>query len=61
MPIADYTYAPKNPQRLIPTAPMPIYMNLWRTEAPSNDQPVEIIISDFRFTPAKASRRAGAK
>lgn len=60
-PIADWTYAPKNPRRLIPTAPMPIYMNLWRTEAPSNDKPVEVIISDFQFTPEAREGRPAAR
>lgn len=50
-PIADWTYAPANAARLIPSKPMPVHINLWRIAPPSDDKPVEIVISDFRFTP----------
>lgn len=36
----------------ISTLPMPIYMNLWLFDAPPTDgNPVEIIIHEFKFTP----------
>jgi hypothetical protein len=51
--IRDWTFAPKRPSRQIAQAPMPVYMNLWLVAPPSDDTPVEIIISDFRYTPAR--------
>lgn len=51
-PIADWTYAPKQPQARIAQRPMPVYMNLWTIAAPTDGKPVEIVIRDFRFTPA---------
>lgn len=50
-PIADWTFAPFNPQQRIGSQPMPVYMNLWITAPPSNNQPVEVVISNFTFTP----------
>ena len=53
VPIADWTYAPKNETRDIPQQPLVVHMNLWLTQgrAPSDGQPVEVTIRDFRFTP----------
>lgn len=51
LPIADWTFAPPSPQTRIGQAPMPVFMNLWITAPPSNGQPVEIVISGFKFTP----------
>jgi|SRR5579862_1128120 len=52
--IREWDYEPEN--RLdIPQKPMPLCMNLWLFESkgPSDDKPVEIVIHDFRFVPAK--------
>jgi hypothetical protein len=53
--IGKWTYAPKNAARDIPQLPLVVHMNLWLTEgkAPSDGKPVEIVISDFRFTPSQ--------
>lgn len=54
-PYATWRYKPSNYQQHIAQQPMPVYMNLWlnRGEAPTNGKAVEVIISSFKFTPAK--------
>ncbi|MDV6331142.1 glycoside hydrolase family 16 protein [Asticcacaulis sp. 201] len=52
LPIADWTYAPSDYTTRISQSPMPVYMNLWITAPPSDGNPVEMIISSFKFTPA---------
>jgi hypothetical protein len=48
-----WSYRPTDPAGHIPQNPLPVHMNLWLFEghAPSNGQPVEIVINDFHFTP----------
>jgi hypothetical protein len=50
----QWTFAPKDAKRRISQAPQPVYINLWlyRGQAPSDGGDVEVIVSDFRFTPA---------
>jgi hypothetical protein len=50
--IQSWQYAPSD-TRLIPQLPTPVRMNLWlfRGMAPSNGEEVEIVISQFGFTP----------
>lgn len=52
---ATWTFAPKDAKKRISQARQPVYINLWlfRGMAPSDGQPVEVIVSDFRFTPAR--------
>jgi hypothetical protein len=47
--INSWNYTPATPAKYIPQGPMPLHMNLWlfRGHAPSNGQPVEVIIHDF--------------
>jgi hypothetical protein len=44
---------------LMPVAPAPIIMNLWSFEKqpPANQQPVEFIIHEFKYTPAQSKRK----
>jgi hypothetical protein len=52
---AGWTYAPRDARRRISRAALPLHLNLWlfRGQAPSDGQPVEVIVSDFRLTPAE--------
>lgn len=52
LPIADWIFAPAGMPNRIGQQPMPVFMNLWVTAPPANAQPVEIIITNFTFTPA---------
>jgi hypothetical protein len=56
-PLAHWTYSPAEPARFIAHQPMPVHINLWlfQGQAPKNGQEVEVIIRDFRFTPAEWS------
>lgn len=47
-----YTFLP--PNTIIPTAAMPVKMNLWcfRGMGPSDGKAVEIVVRSFKFTPA---------
>lgn len=51
--IRDWTFAPDRPLQQIAQAPMPVFMNLWLVAPPSDGKPVEIVVSDFRYTPAR--------
>ncbi len=51
LPIADWTYAPADYAQRIGSTPIPVFMNIWMTAAPTNGLPVEIVISSFKFTP----------
>ena len=51
LPIADWTYAPADYAQRIGSAPVPVRMNIWKTDVPTNGQAVEIVISSFTFTP----------
>ena len=53
-PLREWTFAPKQPARAIPQAPLPVYMNLWIVAPPSDDKPVEVIFSDFAYAPASS-------
>lgn len=49
----SWTYAPDDPQARIPQVPLVLHINLWLLEGvPERDEPLELIIRDFRFTPA---------
>lgn len=50
-----WTFAPRNANALVSKAAQPVYINLWlfRGQPPSNGAEVEIIITGFRFTPAR--------
>jgi hypothetical protein len=54
VPIAEWTYAPDDPARDIPQLPLVVHMNLWLTEgkAPAKGEPVDVVITSFRFTPS---------
>jgi hypothetical protein len=49
-PIADWTYTPTDYATRIGSTPVPVRMNIWKTEVPTDGQPVEIVVSSFRFT-----------
>jgi hypothetical protein len=57
--IKTWTYAPANPSVTIPQRAMPLGMNLWLCSgcggAPSNGQPVDIIVRSFQFVPPGTS------
>lgn len=46
-------FAPANAQRRIPQNPLPVHMNLWlfKGQAPSDGQSVEMVIRSFKFVP----------
>lgn len=52
---AAWTFAPKDAKRRISREKQPVYMNLWlfRGMAPSDGADVEVVVTDFRFTPAR--------
>lgn len=49
----SWNYAPEDPEKHISRKPMPLHINLWcyKDAAPSNGQPVEVIVSAFQFKP----------
>jgi hypothetical protein len=53
----SWTFAPANPQARVPQAPLPVHLNLWlaKGHAPLDGREVEVVIRDFRFTPAPAA------
>lgn len=55
---AGWLFRPRDPLRRIPQVPLPVHLNLWlfQGQAPQNNQPVEIIIHAFSFTPALTTR-----
>jgi hypothetical protein len=52
-PLAEWTYSPPEPARLISPQPMPVHLNLWLFQGrpPKNGQEVEVVIRDFKHTP----------
>jgi hypothetical protein len=50
-PIADWTFAPADYGNRIAHAAMPVHMNLWLIGSPSSKQTIEVIISQFKYTP----------
>jgi hypothetical protein len=50
-PIADWTFAPADYSNRIAHAAMPVHMNLWLFGAPSSKQTIEVVISQFKYTP----------
>ncbi|GAB3347058.1 glycoside hydrolase family 16 protein [Lysobacter tyrosinilyticus] len=50
-PIADWTFAPTDYSKRIGHAAMPVHMNLWLFGTPSTRQTIEVIISQFKYTP----------
>jgi hypothetical protein len=57
--IKTWTYAPSNPSINIPQQPIPLGMNLWLCGecggAPSDGNPVEVIIRNFQYLPEGTS------
>jgi hypothetical protein len=53
----QWTYRPVDWTNRIPQKPLPVHLNLWlfQGHAPTNAQPVEIVITGFRYTPSQAS------
>ena len=51
LPIADWTFAPADYAKRISHSAMPVHMNLWLVAVPSNKKPVEVIVSQFKYTP----------
>jgi hypothetical protein len=56
---ASWTFAPTDYATLIPQNPLPLHMNFWlfQGNAPTNGLEAEIVISEFKFTPARRARR----
>lgn len=54
-PAHTWTFAPKDAKRRISQANQPVHINLWlfRGMAPSDGAEVEVIVTDFRFVPAR--------
>ena len=52
-PFASWLYRPSNYSAHISTKAMPVFMNLWlyQGQAPQNGKEVEVVISEFKFTP----------
>lgn len=50
-PIADWTFAPADYANRIARAAMPVHMNLWLYGSPSSKQTIEVVISQFKYTP----------
>lgn len=50
---ANWTFAPANPLQDIPQAAVPVHINLWLFQGhpPTNGQPVEVVIRQFKYTP----------
>ncbi len=50
---AKWNDAPTKPRQHIPQTPIPVHMNLWLFDghAPTDGQPVEVVIRSFGFTP----------
>ncbi|HAJ63709.1 MAG TPA: hypothetical protein DCP31_34475, partial [Cyanobacteria bacterium UBA8543] len=51
--IAEWYYKPQEKSKYIPRQPLPIYLNLWlfKGQPPTDLQEVEVIVSQFKFTP----------
>jgi hypothetical protein len=51
--LGQWSYRPANPTVHVPQHPLPVHLNIWlfQGHAPSNGQPVEIVINHFHFTP----------
>lgn len=50
-PIADWTFAPPVAGK-VASVPMPVHINLWKIAPPTDGKSIEVVITDFRFTPA---------
>lgn len=50
-----WTFAPRNPRKSISQAAQPVYINLWlfRGMPPADGAEVEVVVTDFRFIPAR--------
>jgi len=53
--LKSWRYAPANPTLNIPQQALPLGMNLWCFDLPSDGKNVEIIVRDFQFLPEGAS------
>lgn len=50
-PIADWTFAPADYASRIAQQAMPVHLNLWLYGTPSDRRAVEVVISQFKYTP----------
>ncbi len=52
-PLASWVYQPSNAPARISQKTMPIHINLWcfKGRPPTDGQPVEIVVREFKFTP----------
>src|SRR6478736_262841 len=53
--LKTWKYSPDNPKTNIPQQALPLGMNLWCYDTPSDGQNVEVVIRDFQFIPEGAS------
>lgn len=51
--IKKKTFAPANAHKRLPQKPIPVHMNLWlfKGQAPSDGQAVEVVLRSFKFVP----------
>ncbi|WP_137936442.1 glycoside hydrolase family 16 protein [Chitinivorax sp. B] len=51
--MSRWLFNPIDYKRLVPQKPLPVHMNLWlfQGKPPKNSKEVEIIVSEFKFTP----------
>ena len=52
---ASWLFQPKDPKGYISHKPMPVRINIWcfKGQPPANAQPVELVVSSFKFTPTR--------
>jgi hypothetical protein len=50
--LATWTFAPSDPNQRVSDAAMPVHINLWLRNPPTDGKPVEVVISAFKFKPA---------
>ncbi|HET7539784.1 MAG TPA: hypothetical protein VFK05_07925 [Polyangiaceae bacterium] len=58
--LKSWKYAPDNPKTNIPQQALPLGMNLWCFDLPSDGKNVEIVVRDFQFVPEGASAGGAA-
>lgn len=53
--IDAWNFAPSDPQAQVPQSKEPLHFNLWlfKGNPPTDGKPVEIVVRDFKFVPAK--------
>jgi MYXO-CTERM domain-containing protein len=57
--IKSWKYSPSNAKTNIPQQSLPLGMNLWCFDIPSDGKNVEIVVRDFQFVPEGASSGGG--